>query len=247
MTRTAQRSAGLGTGRRIAMLAAAAMSAASGAAGAQPREPLVSGYVTLTSDYRQRGLSESRGKPSLEIGGDFQHRSGFFAGAWAARIETSPDDGDDTVGRYKAAYYAGYTRRISRWSWTASAARYAYPGSGTTIDYDYDELSATVAYRDRVFATASYVGDLFSQANGWYGEIGLVFPLPKGLELGATLGRLDASRPALDYTHWNAGVSRTFARRIAVDVRRYDTSRYYSNAVATTRGDSWVVSASYAF
>ena len=223
---------------------AALLSAAPSAVRAQPFE-LVSGYLTAVNDYRHRGLSESGGRPSLVLGADFQHRSGFFAGAWTAQIETHGVNEDDTETRYKTAYYAGFARHVSSWTLTLSATRYAYPG--LAYDYDYDEQTAAVGFKDRVFATVSYMDDLFSAGHAWHGEIGFALLLPLDIELGAAIGRLDASKPELDYTHWNAGVSRTFLRRVGVDLRRYGASRYYSNGVATTHGDEWVVAASFAF
>jgi uncharacterized protein (TIGR02001 family) len=219
--------------------------AAPAVAGAQGLEPLVSGYVTLTSDYRHRGLSESGGEFSFQVGGDYQHATGFFAGAWAARIDYAQPAADAST-RFKVGYYVGLSKRVARWSLTATAVHYAYPG--LAYDYDYDEVSATAGFRDRLFVTAAYVDEPFGRrASALYGEIGTAWPLAHGLELGATIGRLASSDSRLAYTHWNLGLSRTFARRLGVDLRYYDGSRYLSNAIATTDADSWVLSASYGF
>lgn len=216
-----------------------------GTAFAQALEPLVSGYVTVTSDYRHRGLSESGGDPSIQVGADYQHANGFFAGAWAARVDYS-QPAEESSTRFKIGYYAGFSKRIARWSWAATAVRYTYPG--LAYDYDYNELSATAGFRDRVFFTAAYVDDLFARgASALYSEIGTALPLPQGMELGATIGRLSSSNSRLEYTHWNLGVSKTFARRIGVDLRYYDGNRYLPNPIATASADSWVLSASYGF
>jgi len=234
-------------GRTRGAVAAAAvvLCAVPDALPAQGLEPIVSGYVTVTSDYRHRGLSESSGDPSIQAGADYQHASGFFAGAWAARIDYA-QPADDSSTRFKIGYYLGASKRIGRWSWTATAVRYTYPG--LAYDYDYNELSATAGFRDRVFVTAAYIDGLFANdASAFYSEIGGALPLPGGLEVGATLGRLASSARELEYTHWNVGLSKTFARRVGVDLRYHDGSRYLSNAIATTNADSWVLSASYGF
>lgn len=231
--------------RRPLALVAAALAALPCVGAAQPLESQFSGYVTITTDYRRRGLSVSGSDPSLQVGADFQHRSGFFAGLWAAQIEVSWGGDRGSSTRHETGYYAGYTHQTPRWSWTGAAARYTYPGSG--LDYSYNELSGTLDYRGRLFVTAAFLHDLFSHpGNGWYGEIGFALPLPHALELGASIGKLHGDEP-LDYTHWNVGVSRSFGQRIGIDLRRYETSGYYANAVATTEGDAWVATASYAF
>lgn len=220
--------------------------AASSCVHAQPVEPLVSGYITLATDYRRRGVSESSGKTAVQLGGDFQHTSGFFTGAWAARIDYAHLDDADSA-RLKIGYYAGYSGTITRWSWAATAVRYAYPGS--TYDYDYGELSATVGYRSRLFLTASYIDDLFGRgASAVHSEVGTALPLPRGLEIGATLGRIVSADERLEYTHWNVGLSKVFSRRFGLDLRYYDTNRrYLMSPVATAEPDSWVLSASYGF
>ncbi|HEX6995113.1 MAG TPA: TorF family putative porin [Gammaproteobacteria bacterium] len=247
--RAAQRRAPFraGRGARLARVAAlaAALCAPAAPLMAQVLEPVVSGYVTVASDYRHRGLSESSGEPSIQFGADYQHASGFFAGAWAARIDYAHPAHESST-RFKVGYYVGVSKRIARWSWTATAVRYTYPG--LAYDYDYNELSATAGFRDRVFVTAAYIDDFFARdASAFYSEIGTALPLPHGLELGATLGRVTSSASQLEYTHWNVGLSKTFARRLGIDVRYHDGSRYVSNAIATTDADAWVVSASYGF
>lgn len=231
--------------QRARVAAAAAMLCAPAALSAQTLEPLLSGYVTVTTDYRHRGLSESSGEPSLQVGVDYQRANGLFTGAWAARIDYAQPT-EDASTRFKVGYYLGVSKRIGRWSWTATAVRYNYPG--LAYDYDYSELSATVGFRDRLFFTTAYIDDVFGRGrSGVYGEVGAALPLPRGLELGGTLGRLGSSAPQLEYTHWNIGLSKTFARRIGIDLRYYDTDRDVWNAVATTNAESWVLSASYGF
>jgi uncharacterized protein (TIGR02001 family) len=211
---------------------------------AQALEPLVSGYVTVTSDYRHRGISESGGESSIHVGADYQHANGFFAGAWAAQVDYSRSA--ESATRFKIGYYAGFSKRIARWSLAAAAVRYTYPG--LAYDYDYNELSTTAGFRDRVFFTAAYIDDLLARgSSALYSEVGTALPLPHGMELGATIGRLASSDRRLEYTHWNLGLSKTFARRIGIDLRYYDGHRYLLNRIATASADSWVLSASYGF
>jgi hypothetical protein len=46
-------------------------------------------YATLTSDYRERGLSQSGGDPALLLGLDYQQRAGFSPGSPLRSADTS--------------------------------------------------------------------------------------------------------------------------------------------------------------
>lgn len=213
---------------RFAVVSASALAAAATClpeSAAQP-QPVgaggrISGYVTLMSDYRNRGLSQSAGEPALQIGADYQHRSGFFAGGRAVNVEYDlPRSGPETHA--EAVIYAGYNRRVDRWSLTGSLGRYAYPGSD--YDWDYGEAGASVGYRDRVFLTASYSDDFFGLgAAAWNRELSFAHPLGSGFEIGAGIGRFRASSIGVDYTHWNVGASKRVAG-FGIDLRYYDTS-----------------------
>ena len=53
---------------------------------ATPASPL-SFNVGLTTDYRYRGISQSRLKPAISAGADYAHPSGFYVGTWLTSIK----------------------------------------------------------------------------------------------------------------------------------------------------------------
>ncbi|MBN1237306.1 MAG: hypothetical protein JXB36_02335 [Gammaproteobacteria bacterium] len=206
--------------------ACAAAAVASGGAAAQstvPRiGPRISGYVTVMSDYRNRGLSQSGGDPAVLLGADYQHGSGFFAGARAANVEYAVPAPDGSARHAEAALYAGYSRRFRRWSVTGSVGRYTYPGSD--YDWDYGEVGASIGFRDRVFLTASWTDDFFNVgAHALSHELAVALPVGAGFEVGAGIGRFRSSGIDVDYTHWNAGASKRIGR-FGIDLRYYDSS-----------------------
>jgi uncharacterized protein (TIGR02001 family) len=224
------------------MMALAALVAAQ-AVPAQASRDRLSGYVTVTSDYRNRGLSQSRAEPSLQIGGDYQHPTGFFAGLWAATIEYASDVPGNSR-RSELLYYAGYSRQVEDWSFAGTLGRYAYPDSG--FDYDYNELTGSVDYRGRVVYTASYTDDLYGrEVSALNQELAVRQPIPWKAELSATLGRFAADDFGVRYTHWNVGVSKTL-RRFGLDLRYYDNDYDFDGPLGMAEGD-WVLSVSYGF
>jgi uncharacterized protein (TIGR02001 family) len=206
----------------------------------------LSAYVTLTTDYRDRGLSQSDGEPALQAGVDYQHGSGFFTGIWGSTVEYEVEAGRRHPRENVIELYAGYNWRNERWSVTAAAARYVYPD--ISVDYDYDEVAAGLAYRDHLFLTVSYTDALLSLGPSRLdAELTLAVPLPAGVELGGTIGRVDSEAfSGGGYAHWNLGASRALGP-LSLDLRFYDNDAprygYYGAALP----DSWVLSLSYGF
>jgi uncharacterized protein (TIGR02001 family) len=207
--------------------------------------PSLSAYATLTTDYRKRGLSQSDGDAALQAGLDYQHPSGWFAGLWASSVgypaEVHSEERDAEVEAY-----TGYNWRSPKWSATAAVARYAYPGP--TVEYGYDEASAGFGYRERVFLTLSYTDALLSVGPSLFAaEVTFAQPLPLGVELGGTLGRIRSEvYSGGSYTHWNAGLSRPFGP-MGVDLRFYDNDAQGYALYGDPLPRRWVLSISYGF
>src|SRR5690349_8499721 len=151
----------MGGGGRVKGLSASVLVAVAFAAEpafAQNAAPGVNGYFTLSNGYWAHGLAHNDGL-TLQAGVDYQTQGGWFAGAWAANVDYAVEFSYDEPRDYAANVYGGYHRRAAEWSWTVSLAHYLYPG--TAVSYDYDELSGTVGFRDRVFYSASYANDYY--------------------------------------------------------------------------------------
>jgi uncharacterized protein (TIGR02001 family) len=217
------------------------------AAGApRPSGPSVSAYATLTSDYRSRGLSQSDGGAAVQAGLDYQHTSGFFTGLWASTVDYATQAPRSDPRNSEAEVYAGYNWRSPKWSATTAAARYVYPG--TSGEYDYNEASAGFGYRDRLFVTASYTDALLSIGPPLLDTaVTFAVPLPLGIELGGTLGRVDSDAFwGGRYTYWNTGVSRPFGH-FGIDLRFYDNNAAGYGLYGEPLPDQWVLSLSYGF
>jgi uncharacterized protein (TIGR02001 family) len=95
--------------------AAFAQTTASAPAPAPTPEPdyTLSAHIGVVSDYRYRGISQTRLKPALQGGADFAHKSGFYLGAWASTIKWIEDTGDiapqtSIDGPVELDLYGGY-------------------------------------------------------------------------------------------------------------------------------------------
>jgi len=93
--------------------------------------------ITLTNDYRYRGISQSNFLPAIQGGFDYAHSSGFYIGNWNSSINWISDAA--SLGAKSASapiemdFYAGYKHD---WSTGFIAdfgvLQYYYPTSGST-------------------------------------------------------------------------------------------------------------------
>ena len=116
--------------------------ALSGAAFAQTKAPepdyTLSFNVGAVTDYRYRGISQTRLDPALQGGADFAHKSGFYAGTWASTIKWIEDGGGDANA--EVDLYGGYKFGAGAVSLDVGALRYLYPSSSLVVNPDTTEL-----------------------------------------------------------------------------------------------------------
>jgi len=169
----------------------------------------VSGSMTLLSDYRERGVSLSDGKPAAQAGIGFDHDSGWYAGVTGSTV----DFGDHPPSVLYAVVYAGFARRAGPvLSWDAGASFAAVPGG----EYDYAEIHAGLML-DKVSARVSYAPNYFGQGiRAIYAEANAALPVRERWTLVGHAGALRllprGDGPAIGTTRFDAraGVERDF-------------------------------------
>ena len=229
---------------RIALVSSLSLlvCAASGAAAAQDGAPSLNGYVTLANGYWNRGLSQNDGL-SLQLGVDYQQKRGWFVGAWAANVDYAADAAWAKPREIESEVYGGYHRRSEDWSWTLMLGRYYYPN--TSVSYDWNEFSATVGFRDRVYYTAAYTDQFYGLwRSALNQELSFALPLRGDFEIGGALGHFELASTGVDYTHWNFGVSKV-VHRLAIDLRYYESGYDYVGLFGDP-SSQYVLSVSYA-
>jgi uncharacterized protein (TIGR02001 family) len=113
---------------------------ASSAAFAQTKAPepdyTLSYNIGATTDYRYRGISQSRLKPALQGGADFAMKNGFYLGAWGSTINWIKDAGAATLANVDTGnapveidLYGGYKGKVGELDYDVGALQYYYPGN----------------------------------------------------------------------------------------------------------------------
>lgn len=105
------------------------------------------------SDYVFRGVTQTRGGAALQADVHWAGDAGWFVGAWGSTVDPNAGPGP-TI---EINLYAGLARELTG-DWVARllAIHYAYPDDETTLRWDYDEVAASLAFRDRLAATIAW-------------------------------------------------------------------------------------------
>ena len=104
------------------------------------------GSITLVSDYRARGISQSGEKPAIQGWVEYFHNSGFYAGWWGSNVDYySSSDSFDNEERVEHDLYIGYFNQLNDdLSYDVTFYEYFYPG--TKSDVDFNEVVIGVDY-----------------------------------------------------------------------------------------------------
>ena len=102
--------------------------------------------IGVFSDYRYRGISQTRLKPAVQGGVDWSGPGGFYLGAWASTIKWIKDAEGDAG--YELDVYGGFKGELSKdLTFDVGVLAYIYPGAGTAKwDAIYKNPNTTEIY-----------------------------------------------------------------------------------------------------
>ena len=174
--------------------------------------------ATVISDYRYRGISQTRLQPALQGGADYVHADGWYVGAWGSTIKFARDAGGD--GEVEIDVYGGKRGELAPGlSYDVGVLRYFYPDSklgqvpgfvSAHTTEVYGQLGYGPAYVKYSHAATRLFGFVDSENSG-YLDIGANIDAGNGLTVQLHAGHQKVkNNDAADYTDWKVGVSRQF-------------------------------------
>jgi uncharacterized protein (TIGR02001 family) len=178
--------------------------------------------VGVVSDYRYRGISQSRLKPAVQGGVDWSHSSGFYLGAWASTIKWIKDaQGDASL---EIDLYGGYKGEITKGvNFDVGLLTYQYPGAVTAgfSDFGLKNPNTTELYGAITFgpatlkyshSTTTLFGLPDSKGSG-YLDLTASFEVA-GITIAPHIGHQKVSGIGSDvasYTDWSLTASKDFS------------------------------------
>ncbi len=174
--------------------------------------------VSLVSEYRYRGISQTNRKPAVQGGFDYAHASGLYAGVWGSNVSWLSDGGGGVSSSVELDFYGGFKNTVGDFSYDVGVLHYNYPGTFPAgfNSADTTELYIAGSWKMLTLKYSHAVTDLFGftdSKGAGYVDLSGNFDLGSGLTLVAHVGNQripsTAGRSSSDcsYTDWKLGVT----------------------------------------
>jgi uncharacterized protein (TIGR02001 family) len=172
---------------------------------AEAEEKRWSASVTLVSDYRSRGISESWGEAALQGLVGYEHPSGWYAELESSQVSSVLYPGANV----ELDFVAGYGHKFANgMGINTGLVRYTYPGSE-----GHDGASGYFGISWRAL-TVRYTRWILGGVRGSeYLEVNAVFDLGGDWKLGLHAGtRTFRDEPEAGYSDWRASLAKAFGK-----------------------------------
>ena len=221
------------------------------AAAPTPADPgPLTANVSLTNDYRYRGISQSNLQPAIQGGFDYAHPSGFYIGNWNSSISWISDaasaSGKSASAPIEMDFYAGYKYEWSK-GFTADLGilQYYYPTSGATgfttnpnttevyaaQNFTFDSVTGYLKFSyaaTTLFGFSNSSGSNYTDLTVNYdtGVWGLTLNAHAGYQYvaGTASGASVSNDSLYSYTDWKLGVTKDFGSGLTLGVAYLGTN-----------------------
>jgi uncharacterized protein (TIGR02001 family) len=195
----------------------------------------VTGNMTIASDYRFRGISQTYRGPAIQGGIDYAHDSGFYIGNWNSNVTSQLYSNGSGI---EMDFYGGWKKAFGDFGLDLGFLYYYYPNAllTTTVGdkkFDNQELyvggswkwiSAKYSYAvsdyfglNKEQATSGYftnkttgatLGNHGNSKGTQYFDLTATYPVSDKFSVIGHLGKLKVKHYSdLDYTDWKLGVT----------------------------------------
>ncbi|HYN12522.1 MAG TPA: TorF family putative porin [Burkholderiales bacterium] len=190
----------------LSLSVAAALAAPLTAAAQATPAPAVTGNMTLASDYRFRGLTQTFEEPALQGGFDYAHSSGLYVGNWNSSISETLFFGSPI----EMDFYGGYKRSFGDIGLDVGLLYYYYPGSAPKVDNTEIYVGGSWKFVSlKYFHAVSEFFSIPNTKNSSYIDLSATYDLGNGWGINGHIGQQKVkNRGDLDYTDYKLGVTK---------------------------------------
>lgn len=125
-----------------------------------PEASPVTANVTVTNDYRYRGLTQTNYMPAVQGGFDYAHESGLYIGNWNSTISWVSDQNPvGTTAPLEMDFYAGFKKELIAPGFASDfgVLQYYYPAKGFSSSF-MQNPNSTELYAAQNFTFGALTG-----------------------------------------------------------------------------------------
>jgi uncharacterized protein (TIGR02001 family) len=216
-----------------------ALLATSSAAFADTAPESTLGYnVGVVSEYRYRGMGQSRGEAALQGGVDYAHSNGFYAGAWGSTIKWIEDAAAGNKGAVELDMYGGYKFEAAGLGYDVGYLRYEYLNNNVNPNANTDEAYAAVTAGPATLKYSYAFSNLFGVADSkgsTYWDLSATFDMGNGYSLVPHAGRQTVKNAAAgSYTDVALTLNKDLGNGLSASVSGISTSGKAADFSANT-------------
>lgn len=235
----------------IALCLAGSASAFAQTAAAPPHT--LSFNASVVTDYRFRGITQTRHQAAVQGGIDYAHASGFYLGAWASTIKWIGDAGGDA--RVETDFYGGYKGQAGAIGYDVGVLRYQYFGHDLEVSPNTTELYGAITYSLFTLKYSHAISNLFGfedSKNSYYVDLSAALDLGNGWSLTPHVG-YQKVKVSGDYSYWDYALTlekdlgNGFSASAALIATDADKANYRTKYDRFSGNTMLVVGLSYAF
>ncbi len=180
----------------------------------EPAPDPLSFNVGAVSEYRYRGISQTRLKPALQGGIDYAAPSGFYVGTWASTIKWIKDAGGDA--QVEIDLYGGYKAEVAKGlTLDFGLLQYYYPSNKLNPSANTLEIYGAATFGPVTAKYSHSTSNLFGFAdskNSGYFDVTANFDLGDGMTLSPHVGHQTVKHnSAASYSDYSLTFAKDFS------------------------------------
>ena len=188
--------------------------------------------IGAVSDYRYRGISQSRLAPALQGGADYTDKSGLYVGVWGSTIQWIKDSGA-TDGNIEIDLYGGYKGAAGDVAYDVGVLRYQYQGNTLGKVSGFADANTTEVYGAATYGifTAKYshsLTDTFGNVNSknsYYLDLSAAIDLGGGYSLTPHVGRQKINNsPLFSYNDYSLTLGKDLGNGLSASLMAVTTN-----------------------
>jgi len=187
----------------------------------------ISFNAAVTSDYRYRGISQTRLRPAVQGGADYVNNpTGLYVGTWLSSIKWIDDAGGDN--KFEWDIYLGKRGEIGDgFTYDVGFLAYLYPDHGLPVAPTTREIYVQGGYGPFALKYSHSLSNLFGFADSkdsQYVDAMFNYEITDGYIFNAHVGHQKVkNNGASSYTDWKLGVTKDFGI-VSVSLAYVDTN-----------------------